>query len=100
MAVKTLQLASSTGDPLRRTPAICAAAMPTGFIYVVTTVTRSYSQWPGSVPTAHAGRLYFGPCKRAMRQKMEVGDYVFGISPAHTAPRRIVFFGKIQKRMK
>ena len=74
--------------------------MPTGFIYVVPTVTRGYVQRSRScVPTDWTSPLYFGPCKRSMRPKMQRGDYVFGVSPSPTRPRRIVFVAKIEKRM-
>ena len=74
--------------------------MATGFIYVVTTVGKDYVQ-PNlmSVPTFFNGRLYFGPCKRAMRPRMQEGDVVFGISGTGTTPRRIVFAAKIAEKM-
>jgi len=74
--------------------------MATGFIYVVSTVRNDYSQPEGCVPTWVRGRFYFGPCKRAMRPRMIPGDYVFGISPSRTFPRRIVFAAKIADRGK
>ena len=74
--------------------------MPTGFIYVVTSVTRRYAQGSfNAVPTEWEGRLYFGACKRSMRPKMQPGDYVFGVSPSTTNPRRIVYAAKIDKRI-
>lgn len=74
--------------------------MPTGFIYVVRTVTRRYDQPSFScVPTEGAIRLYFGPCKRSMRPKMKKGDYVFGLSPAPKTPRRVVFVAEIAERI-
>lgn len=74
--------------------------MPTGFIYVVTSVTRRYEQGRFSnVPTAWQGRLYFGPCKTSMRSKVQHGDYLFGVSPSSTSPRRIVFAAKIDERI-
>jgi hypothetical protein len=74
--------------------------MPTGFIYVLSTVTRHYEQTVFcNVPTEWENRLYFGPCKIPMRPKMRKGDYVFGISGSATSPRRIVFVGKLQERM-
>ncbi len=74
--------------------------MPTGFIYVVTSVTRRYAQGCFSdVPTEWQDRLYFGPCKRSMRPKMQRGDYVFGVSRAPMRPRRIVFVAKIDERI-
>jgi hypothetical protein len=77
--------------------------MPTGFIYVVNTVTSSYAQ-PAfcNVPTPLDDRLYFGPCKMYMRAKMEPGDFIFGVSPSCNsakAPRRIVFIAEIEERM-
>jgi len=70
--------------------------MATGFIYVVTTVTRNYAQRAFcSVPTELGDHLYFGPCKMWMRPRMKAGDFVFGVSPAGTSPRRIVFVGQI-----
>jgi hypothetical protein len=74
--------------------------MPTGFMYVVKTVTRRYVQRCFSnVPTPWEGRLYFGPCKRSMRPKMRKGDYVFGVSPSATRPRRIVFVARIHEKI-
>jgi hypothetical protein len=74
--------------------------MATGFIYVVNSVTMDYQQKAFcNVPTACDDRLYFGPCKRPMRPRMKVGDYVFGVSPASTPCRRILFVGKIEEPM-
>jgi hypothetical protein len=74
--------------------------MPTGFIYVLSTVTRHYEQTAFcNVPTEWENRLYFGPCKIPMRPKMQSGDFVFGISGSCTNPRRIVFVAKIEERM-
>jgi hypothetical protein len=74
--------------------------MPTGFIYVAATVRWDYQQRDtGCVPAVYGGKLYFGPCKWSMRPKMKPGDYVFGVSPAGTWPRRIVFAVRIEKRM-
>lgn len=75
--------------------------MAKGFIYVVRTLTRDYVQKKFcSVPTLWRDRLYFGPCKKAMRPKMQPGDYVFGISPSKPNPRRIVFVAQIEERIK
>lgn len=72
--------------------------MPTGFIYVVNTVTREYAQPSFSnVPTEWDGRLYFGPCKRPMRPRMKADDFIFGLSPAHTPSRRFVFVASIDE---
>lgn len=76
--------------------------MTKGFIYVVRTVGGDYQQPNRAcVPTLHENRLYFGPCKVNMRRRMhnigEDGDYVFGISPAGTNPRRIVFIAIREK---
>jgi hypothetical protein len=74
--------------------------MPTGFIYIVTTVGANYQQrTKTAVPTWHGDRIYFGPCKIPMRPRIAVGDYVFGISPADPKPRRIVFAAKIEDRL-
>ena len=70
--------------------------MPKGFIYIITSITNDYSQENFcNVPTELDGRLYFGPCKRAMRPKMRTGDYIFGISKSNPKPRRIVFYTQI-----
>lgn len=75
--------------------------MARGFIYVVTTLTRDYVQETfHNVPTQWGDRLYFGPCKKPMRPRMRVGDYVFGISPSKPRPRRIVFVAQIEERMR
>jgi len=75
--------------------------MSTGFVYVVRTAgTKDYIQSQFcNVPTEWGDRLYFGPCKKAMRPKMESGDYVFGISPSKPRPRRILFAAKIEERI-
>jgi hypothetical protein len=74
--------------------------MSTGFIYVLSTVTKYYEQEHFcNVPTEWEGRLYFGPCKIPMRPKMRRGGFVFGISGSSTSPRRIVFVGKIDERI-
>jgi hypothetical protein len=73
---------------------------PTGFIYVVPSVGRDYLQ-PSlqQVPTWFEGRIYFGPCKIPMRPRMEEGDYIFGISPSSTRPRRMLFAARIAQKM-
>ena len=74
--------------------------MAKGFVYVVTTLTKDYVQRAfRNVPTAWGDRIYFGPCKRPMRPRIQEGDWVFGVSPKNGMPRRIVFAAKIQKRM-
>jgi len=74
--------------------------MEKGFVYVVASVTNRYTQKLFcNVPTDFGGRLYFGPCKRPMRPRMRVGDYVFGISPSNPKPRRIVFETRIVERI-
>lgn len=73
--------------------------MAKGFIYVVTTVQWNYQQGLRGVPIAVGGKLYFGPCKVAMRPRMQQGDYVFGVSPSPRLPRRIVYAARINKRM-
>ena len=71
-----------------------------GFIYVVTTLTWGYAQKGCcNVPTWWDNCLYFGPCKRSMRPKMREGHWVFGVSPASTRPRRIVFVAELNKCM-
>jgi hypothetical protein len=75
-------------------------ALPTGFIYVVNTVNSKYEQPALScVPTMWQGRLYFGPCKVPMRPRMKPDDWIFGVSPSATKPRRIVFSAEIEKVM-
>jgi hypothetical protein len=74
--------------------------MATGFIYIVKTVKKDYEQKDFScVPTVLDGRLYFGPCKAPMRPRMQPGDWIFGVSPSGTKPRRIVFGAEIQEVM-
>ncbi len=74
--------------------------MPTGFIYVMTTVTKRYEQEAFcNVPTQWHDRLYFGPCKIPMRPRMDVGDHVFGVSPSHAGTRRILFAAQIAERL-
>lgn len=74
--------------------------MPTGFIYVVSTVTADYQQLSFScVPSIWEGRLYFAACKVPMRPKMKVDDWIFGVSPSATKQRRIVFVAQIDEVM-
>ncbi len=74
--------------------------MATGFVYVVTSLTKDYLQRAfRSVPTAWGNRIYFGPCKTPMRPRIREGDWVFGVSPKNGMARRIVFVAKIQERM-
>lgn len=74
--------------------------MATGFIYIIPTVDRDYNQ-PNqvAVPTWHVDRIYFGPCKRSMRPRMQGGDFVFGLSSSKAFPRRFLFAARIAKRM-
>ena len=70
--------------------------MPTGFIYIINTVTPAFEQPDFScVPTVWEDRLYFAACKVPMRPKMKAGDWIFGVSPAKTKQRRIVFAAEI-----
>ena len=72
--------------------------MATGFIYVVTTVNSRYQQRAFcNVPTEWGDRLYFGPCKKPMRPRMNEGDFVFGVSPSGICPRRILFVARIEE---
>lgn len=72
--------------------------MPTGFIYVVNTVTPDYQQPDFScVPTVWKDRLYFAACKVPMRPKMKADDWIFGVSPSTTKRRRIVFAAQIDE---
>jgi hypothetical protein len=74
--------------------------MAIGFIYVVATLTGTYRQRAFcNVPTEWGDRLYFGPCKRSMRPRMQPGDFVFGLSPSSPAPRRLVFAAEIEERI-
>lgn len=74
--------------------------MATGFIYTIPTVDRDYNQ-PNmvAVPTWHVDRIYFGPCKRSMRPRMQAGDYVFGLSASNTFPKRVLFAARISERI-
>jgi hypothetical protein len=72
----------------------------TGFIYVVPSVGTDYQQ-PSlqQVPTWFEDRIYFGPCKIPMRPRMNVGDYIFGISPSGPRQRRVIFAARIAEKM-
>ena len=72
--------------------------MSKGFAYVVSTVTRAYEQ-PSldCVPTAFGDRIFFGPCKKPMRPRVQEGDYLFGISGSTTSPRRVVFAIQVEE---
>jgi hypothetical protein len=94
--------AMNHGTPQRQNPALQAArrmSMAKGFIYVVRTVQRNYQQSSWGVPIPVGDKLYFGPCKVAMRPRMQPRDYVFGVSPSPMLPRRIVYAAKINERM-
>jgi hypothetical protein len=74
--------------------------MATGFIYVVTTVGKDYEQASfRCAPTNFRGTLYLAACKVPIRRKLKVGDYLFGISPSGTAPRRLVFAARVARKM-
>ena len=74
--------------------------MATGFIYIVKSVDKNYGQEHfHNVPTYWEDLLFFGPCKDGMRQRMNLGDYIFGVSPWKTNPRRVVFAMKIAERI-
>ena len=71
-----------------------------GFIYVMTTVTEDYAQMAFcNVPMEWSDRLYFGPCKRPVRRKLQPGDFLFAISPSASSPRRIVFAAQVEERI-
>lgn len=76
--------------------------MPRGFVYV----TRSASPRGEklaflAVPTEWEGRLFFGPCKKPMRPRVRVGDWIFGITPAAgpRRSRRLVFAMEVEERI-
>ena len=74
--------------------------MNTAFAYIVATVQPDYFQeQPCHVPCERDGRLYFGPCKEEMRPRVKPGDYIFGISPSGTHPRRIVFIMPVAEKI-
>jgi len=74
--------------------------MSKGFIYIVASAKNKYNQeFFCNVPTDFGGRLYFGPCKKPMRPKMKVGDFIFGISPANPKPRKIIFETQIDEKI-
>lgn len=76
--------------------------MAQGYIYIVATVTADYYQVdPRCIPvwSEPLNCLAFGPCKVPIRRKLEVGDYLFGISPARTRPRRLVFPARISDKV-
>ncbi len=72
--------------------------MSTGFIYIVASTKKDYTQKAFyNVPTPCGALLYFGACKKRMRPRMNEGDYIFGISSSKTRPRRIVFAARIDE---
>lgn len=72
----------------------------TGFIYIVTSVTKDYAQEDFcNVPSEWKGRFYFGPCKIFMAPKKNPRDYIFGISCAITKQRRIVLAAQIERKI-
>jgi hypothetical protein len=74
--------------------------MAKGFVYIISTLDENYEQQHFyNVPTFSSNQLYFGPCKIPVRQKMQPGDYVFGISPARISTRRIVYLAQIDRRI-
>jgi len=75
--------------------------MAKGYIYTVATVESDYFQAnPHNIPVWNAAlnRLILGPCKVPIRRKLGVGDYIFGVSPAKTKPRRILFAARIDEK--
>jgi hypothetical protein len=76
--------------------------MAKAFAYIVASVASDYFQKDKrNVPVWRGGTqpIYFGPCKKEMRYKAEVGACVFGISSGDTRPRRIVFIMPVAERM-
>jgi hypothetical protein len=68
------------------------------FVYIIGRVGSQY-KLTGRVPSIAEGRIFFGPCKKLMRPKMNDGDYVMGISPAQCGERRVLLWMPIAKRM-
>lgn len=74
--------------------------MPKGFIYIMASVSKIYSQRCFfNVPTELSERLYFGACKKGIRRKMKVGDYIFGISGSSPKPRKIVYITQVEEKI-
>ena len=77
--------------------------MARGYVYTVATVESNYFQPnPRAVPVWNEplNCLIFGPCKVPIRRRLQVGDYLFGVSPSGTRPRRILFAARIAEKVK
>lgn len=74
--------------------------MQRGFVYVTRSASRTFAKVDfRSVPTEHKGQLFFGPCKESMRPRVQEGDWIFGVSPSGTSPRRMVFAMQVAERI-
>ena len=72
--------------------------MSKAFVYIMTTVTSEYDQEENcNVPTQWGDRLYFGPCKIPMRPRMRPGDYIVGVSPSRTTPRKVLYAAEVEE---
>ena len=73
---------------------------PCVFAYVITTVGSNYKLHAGSVPWVREGTVFFGPCKKNMRPKVNEGDYIMGISPAGVGEqRRVLLWMRVAEKM-
>jgi hypothetical protein len=72
-------------------------AKPRVFAYIIASVGPNY-KLRGSVPWVKEGKVFFGPCKRYMRPKVEEGDYIMGISPAGKQ-RRVLLWMRVGEKM-
>ena len=74
--------------------------MSTGYVYVVTSTKPDYEQEDFcSVPSEWKGRLYFGPCKKALRPRAQKGDIIVGISGSRTRTRKVLFAAEVEDIM-
>lgn len=73
--------------------------MAKGFIYTIATLSAYEQRAFCNVPTHLGNRLYFGPCKAAIRRRAAPEDYIFGLSPSGSGLRRIVFIAQVEERI-
>lgn len=73
--------------------------MAKGFIYTVATLSAYEQRAFCNVPTHLGNRLYFGPCKAAIRRRAAPEDYIFGLSHSRSGARRIVFIAQVEERI-
>lgn len=69
------------------------------FAYIIASVGPNY-KLRGTVPWVKEGKVFFEPCKKNMRPKVQEGDYIMGISPAGVGEhRRVLLWMRVEEKM-